>query len=131
MSTQVLVVDDDDDLREALADVLRDAGYTVGTAANGREAMTAMREDPPLVVLLDLMMPMMNGWEVIAAMADDPALAAIPVCVVSAMSGSAPAAAHVLSKPVSVPALLEAVGRYCPPDAPGRRKRGVVTPADA
>ncbi len=113
MTPQILVVDDDDDLRPALADVLRDAGYTVSVAANGREAMTAMRDCAPSLILLDLMMPVMNGWEVLAAMADDPALTAIPVCVVSAMSGSAPAGVAVLGKPVSVTALLEAVRKHC------------------
>src|SRR5688500_10739911 len=79
----VLVVDDDEDIRETVADVLRDAGYTVRVAADGSEALVEMRDCAPCVVLLDLMMPRIDGWQVVEEMRRDPELAEIPVCIVS------------------------------------------------
>jgi CheY-like chemotaxis protein len=109
----VLVVDDDDDIREAISDALTRAGYNVRQAANGRDALTEMRGETPSLVLLDLMMPVMDGWQVIGEMAADPALVAIPVCIVSAQSGqSPPRAVARLQKPVTLEALLAAVARY-------------------
>jgi len=59
----ILVVDDDAFILEALAELLRDEGYAVRTATNGREALGALDEACPQVILLDLMMPIMDGWE--------------------------------------------------------------------
>lgn len=110
----VLVVDDDRDIREAVADALREVGYSVQEAENGAQALAEMRASPPCLVLLDLMMPVLGGWEVVHAMEQDPKLAAIPVCVLSAMAERAPRAmASVLPKPVSMLRLLSAVERHC------------------
>ena len=110
----VLVVDDDEDIRETIADVLRDAGYAVRVAADGGEALVDMRDYAPCVVLLDLMMPLVDGWQVVEEMRRDPALAGIPVCIVSAQAGLAPAATvAVLSKPVSIEGLLGVVRAHC------------------
>jgi CheY-like chemotaxis protein len=81
---QVLVVEDDDDIRELLAALLMDAGYEVQTASNGLEALRAALASPPDVIVLDLMMPVMNGWEFLRAQGSDPRLARIPVVAVSA-----------------------------------------------
>jgi CheY-like chemotaxis protein len=73
-----------DDIREALATVLDEAGFRVMTAANGREALERLREDPqPDVVLLDLMMPEMDGYQFRAEQQRDPALRAIPTLIFS------------------------------------------------
>jgi len=110
----VLVVDDDEDLRDALADVLRDVGYRVETAEDGQVALEVMSRCTPCIVLLDLMMPVMDGWQVAEAMEADPELAKVPVCVVSAQSQHAPRnAACVLPKPVARKDLLRAVSEYC------------------
>lgn len=110
----VLVVDDDEDLREMMATLLRDVGYTVETAEDGAQALAHMRESRPCVVLLDLMMPNVDGWQVMQEMASDPELARVPVCIVSAQAKSAPAqAASVLPKPVTRDALLHAIGTLC------------------
>src|SRR5262245_9256834 len=58
----VLVVEDDHDIREMLADVLSFAGYRVKQAANGREALAALQEAKPDLIVLDLLMPDMDGW---------------------------------------------------------------------
>ncbi len=113
MATCVLVVDDDQDIREAVVEAITDAGYTVEAAANGVEALQAMRANPPCVVLLDLMMPVMDGWEVVAHMDRDPALASVAVCVVSAHDKDPPRNNCVLRKPVSLQKLLETVELHC------------------
>lgn len=111
---RVLVVDDDDSLREAIAEAIEIAGYVVEQAENGREALEKMRLTSPCVVLLDLMMPEMNGWEVVSAMNEDPRLAQVPVCVVTAQDRlDPPQSARLLKKPVSLAALLEAVQAHC------------------
>ena len=109
----VLVVDDDVDVRESLAEVLSCAGYRVSTARNGRAALEGLRTARPDVILLDLMMPVMNGWQFRAAQERDVALAAIPVIVISAVAtqNTAPGGvAATLTKPFSIDALLQAVG---------------------
>lgn len=72
----VLVVDDDQELREIVADCLRDAGYQVYEAPDGQPALERLRSHPAgLVVLLDLMMPGMDGYAVLEAIATDVPLA--------------------------------------------------------
>jgi CheY-like chemotaxis protein len=112
----VLVVDDDDDVRESLCEVLADAGYDVHAAADGREALREMRSQRPCVVLLDLMMPVVDGWSVAEEMRNDPALADVRICVVTAMPQSAPVwATCLLKKPVSLAHVLDAVEQSCGP----------------
>ena len=81
----VLVVDDERDIREAVAEVLRDEGFEVHDAPDGAEALRKLRAHRPDVVLLDLMMPGMNGWEFCAARKSEPDLSRIPVIVISAL----------------------------------------------
>jgi CheY-like chemotaxis protein len=114
MSACVLVVDDDEALREIVVEAISDAGYTVAQAENGKVALERMRESPPCIVLLDLMMPVMDGWEVVDQMTADPALAAVAVCVVSAQSSLAPPKhACILKKPVTLAELLKAIEEHC------------------
>ena len=110
----VLVVEDDDALREAVVDAIADAGYHVEQAENGRVALDKMRAESPRLVLLDLMMPVMDGWEVVAAMDTDPELANVPVCVVTAQDRLAPPRnVCLLEKPITLATLLDTVGQYC------------------
>jgi len=85
----VLVVDDDVDIREILAEVLDDVGFDVTTAANGREALAVVRDTTvrPSVILLDLMMPIMDGYGFLEQRSLDPALASIPIAIVTAGHG--------------------------------------------
>src|SRR5262249_28727536 len=82
-SAPILFVDDDDDIREAIAEGLTDNGFDVLTAANGLDAMRVLRNTHPSVILLDLMMPVMDGYEFLEERRVDPALAAIPVAVIT------------------------------------------------
>jgi CheY-like chemotaxis protein len=78
----VLVVDDDTDLREALGDALRDEGYAVTLASNGREALDLLPGlKRPCAVVLDLTMPVMNGTDFYRVMSAVPSLANIPVMI--------------------------------------------------
>ena len=85
---KILVVEDNDDVREMMAVTLELEGHQVSTAVNGRDALEQLRTgDKPCVILLDLMMPVMNGWELRREIESDPALADVPVIVISAATG--------------------------------------------
>jgi CheY-like chemotaxis protein len=122
----VLVVEDDDDIRESIVDVLEAEGYAVEHAAHGADALELLRRHGaqlPCVILLDLMMPVMNGWEFRALQREDDRLASIPVVVLSGDARAADDAANLgcaaaLSKPVSLDDLLALVARFCPTEAP-------------
>ena len=81
----VLLVDDDNDVRDAIAEVLEGEGFRVLRAVNGKDALRLLREgEPPDCVLFDLMMPVMDGWQFRLEQRRDPHLAAIPVVALSA-----------------------------------------------
>lgn len=114
MAKSVLVVDDDDDIREVLEALIERWGYEVATAASGKQALEVLntREELPGLVLLDLTMPDMNGWAVRDAMLAEPRLAEVPVVVLSGMadagtSAEAERTAGVLLKPVRTEKLQE------------------------
>jgi two-component system, OmpR family, response regulator CpxR len=107
---RVLVVDDDEAIREIIAEVLRDEGYDVVCAENGAVALRELRgPTPPELVLLDLMMPVMSGWEVLEQLQSSGELGRIPVVVISAMA--APGVSEQLTKPVDLDELLAVVDR--------------------
>jgi CheY-like chemotaxis protein len=113
-SASVLLVEDDKDIREAVSAVLEAEGYTVLTAANGKEALEALDRAQPCVVLLDLMMPVMDGWAFLAEVKKSRRLQDLPVVVVSAYSERrAEGVKRVLKKPLDVNQLLAAVADYC------------------
>ncbi len=115
---RVLVVDDDEDIRNIVAEILRDEGYLVDEAENGRDAMDRIGEmhEEPCLVLLDMMMPEMNGVEVLAALSRQHRLAAMPVVVLSAQAlVHAQGARRILRKPLSREALLTVVREFCDP----------------
>ena len=79
----ILVVDDDEDFRGGLRLALEMKGYQVEERGNGEEALTLLAEKPPLLVLLDLQMPVMNGREMLARMRATPDLKDVPVVIIS------------------------------------------------
>ena len=80
----VLVADDDEDILQLVAFRLERAGYTVVTASDGQQALTAAREHRPDLAVLDVMMPGLNGYEVTRQLRSDPATAEIPVILLTA-----------------------------------------------
>ena len=113
----VLIVEDDEDLRDMMAQMLTIEGFDAATAANGREALEYLHSTgKPNVILLDLMMPVMDGWEFRRRQKADPELEAVPVIVLSALDP--PRAATVdadafLKKPLDFDRLLELVRDHC------------------
>lgn len=115
---QVLVVDDDRDIRETLQEILETEGYAVHTARNGAEGLARARELHPSLILLDLFMPVMDGAEFRQQQMQDPEVAPIPVVVVSAAAGLEERIARLdvadhLEKPLDIEHLFDVVGRYC------------------
>lgn len=121
----VLVVEDDGDVRQAIAEVLSDCEYKALHASNGAEALERLRTAPvqPCVILLDVMMPTMDGWQFRAAQQSDPAVKDIPVVILTAHADAVAAAdqmeaAGFLTKPVALDVLLGVVERFCAMDQP-------------
>jgi CheY-like chemotaxis protein len=120
----ILLVEDDSDVRDALSQILRDRGYAVLGAADGREALEHLRRDGRVdLILLDLMMPVMDGWEFRRVQQQDAALAAIPVVILSAdgnvrRKAASIAAAGYVQKPVETDQLLDLVRRHTGGPAP-------------
>lgn len=120
-SHRILVVDDDQDIRETLLDVLGDAGYSVVLAANAADALELLAEgELPSLILIDLKMPGMDASAFREAQAADHRIASVPVVILSA-SGDLPRSAELLGaagyieKPMKLDVLLNEVGRRCCP----------------
>jgi len=110
----VLLVDDDDDVREILEMSLATAGYDVRSAANGREALDALAKEVPDVVLLDMMMPVMSGPEFLAAIRAQERYRNLPVVLVTAWPREGeklPGAQAVIAKPVDLNELVATIDR--------------------
>lgn len=120
----ILVVEDDADIRSALCSILEDEGYRVACAADGQEALGALRAGlRPAVILLDLMMPVMDGPDFRAAQLLDPRIADIPVVVLTAdgrlqQAAQALGAVAAFAKPFELKVLLRALERVTAASAP-------------
>lgn len=119
MHKSVLIVDDDQDIREVFAEALRLVGYSVHTAANGRVALELLSTlKPPCLILLDMMMPIMNGEEFRKRQLTDPALSTIPVVVITAgrdaeQKARSLGAADGLAKPIQLDVLSAVMRKFC------------------
>jgi len=81
---RVLVVDDDPAILEICSDLLQTEGYAVSVATNGQQAVEQVHHEPPNVVLMDIMMPIMDGIEACRRLKADQTTADIPVVLMSA-----------------------------------------------
>jgi CheY-like chemotaxis protein len=108
----VLVVDDDDDVRETLELVLASEGFRVSVAGDGQQALDRLNDaDPPDVVLLDLRMPVMTGWDVVDTLRAEGRLSRIPVVICTSSPEESPRDLPVVAKPVKLDVLLTALRR--------------------
>ncbi len=115
-SRDVLVVDDDDDLRDVIQMMVGTAGYPTRAAANGRAALEEVRRARPGLILLDMLMPVMDGWEFVRQLRELHGNG-IPIVIVSAAEhvlsiGAELDAAAVLAKPFEYRDLLLALQRH-------------------
>jgi CheY-like chemotaxis protein len=118
MSCLVLIVEDDAEVREMMAQMLTMEGFAPLEAGDGLEALEKLSRGGPLpsVILLDMMMPRMDGWGFVERQSQDPSIAGIPVIVVSAAPADrlrTIAAAAVFQKPLDYDRLLAVVRDYC------------------
>lgn len=118
----VLLVDDDRDSCEALAEFLSLKGHGVQCAANGSEALRLLAEspDPPALIFLDLMMPILDGWDFLAERAKNPLLAEVPIVIISGCPDATQKAKDAgavafLRKPVEPQTLLRVVEHFDQP----------------
>jgi CheY-like chemotaxis protein len=112
----ILIVDDDDAIRELIEMALVDEGYEVALATNGQEALDKLGAARPRLILLDMAMPVMDGWAFAAAYRARPGPHA-PIVVVTAAHEAAARAAQVaaddfIAKPFDLNRLLETVERH-------------------
>jgi CheY-like chemotaxis protein len=117
----ILVVDDNDDVRDTVVNALAMEGYQVSGAKNGRDALVKLAQLPaPTLILLDLMMPEMNGWEFLEAQGRDASINENPVVTMSAVDlkhgpeNALPLKiAGSLQKPISLANLFDKVEEFC------------------
>ncbi len=117
MTHTVLLVEDEEELREMMREALERAGYAVVAAGDGQAALDAAgRIEQICVVLLDLVMPTMNGWDFFDAFRARPEFVSVPVVVHSSATSRAPnGVTRVLQKPLKLDRLLAVVGEFCAP----------------
>jgi two-component system, chemotaxis family, chemotaxis protein CheY len=111
----ILVVEDNEDIREAIAEILEQEGYRVAVAEDGVHALELLTEVArPCLLLVDLVMPKMDGWLLLQALSKNDRLATIPVVVLSAASSASQLEGRiVVKKPVDMAILLQIVREHC------------------
>ena len=122
MSARILIVEDHPTMREAMRLVLEGEGFDIDEASDGDQALAAVHDERPDLVLLDMSIPGASGAEVLAAVKSDPATSEVRVIVVTATGEEGRAAAmtagadHYFTKPFSPIALLQAVEEVLGPE---------------
>jgi CheY-like chemotaxis protein len=122
VSARILIVEDHPTMREAMRLVLEGEGFDIHEASDGDQALVAVHDERPDLVLLDMSIPGASGSEVLAAVKSDPATSEVRVIVVTATGEEGRAAAmtagadHYFTKPFSPIALLQAVEEVLGPE---------------
>ncbi len=110
----VVVVEDEEDTRELLQELLEGRGYRVVTAQDGVEGLAVLRATELVCfVLLDMMMPRLDGFGVLSALAADPGLSKLRVCISTSAPERAPPGLTCLPKPLDIERLFEIVDEHC------------------
>ena len=127
MSKRILVIEDQEDNRQILRDLLTNADFEVTEAENGEDGVAAAVAQRPDLILMDIQLPLLDGYEATRRIKADPALRAIPIIVITsyALSGDddkarAAGCDAYFSKPFSPRQLLAKVREYLPSTAPTR-----------
>jgi two-component system, cell cycle response regulator DivK len=121
MRKPILVVEDQEDNRRILRDLLTNAGYEIIEAENGEEALAVVARERPDLILMDIQLPLLDGYEVTRRIKADPALRAIRIIAITsyALSGDESKARAAgcdayVTKPYSPRALLAKIREYVP-----------------
>jgi two-component system cell cycle response regulator DivK len=121
MRKRILVVEDQEDNRRILRDLLTNAGYEIIEAENGEQALAVAARERPDLILMDIQLPLLDGYEVTRRIKADPALRAIPIIAITsyALSGDenkarAAGCDAYVTKPYSPRALLAKIREYVP-----------------
>lgn len=112
--SRILIVEDEEGIRESLEEFFQDEGFDVTTASDGAQALDTLASAPlPDVMLLDLRMPKLDGSDVYEQMQHNPRLARVPVIVSTSDPSSAPSGVLIMKKPINLERLLSAVMQHC------------------
>jgi len=109
----VLVVDDEQGIRELLTELVQMAGCRAVVAANGAEALQVLSAHRPCLIIVDLLMPVMSGFDLLESLARDPGLTAIPVIILTSAPEQAPGGYPLLPKPIDIDALWDLMRGTC------------------
>ncbi|MEO7332291.1 MAG: response regulator [Minicystis sp.] len=109
----VLIVDDDEDIRDTLSELVEMAGCSALVAANGVEALEVLKHQHPQLIILDLRMPVMDGAELLKVMRTEPALATIDVVISTSLPSEAPIGVPVMPKPINIDTMWDWMRRTC------------------
>jgi CheY-like chemotaxis protein len=111
----ILIVEDDEDIRAAMAELLENEGFEVAVASNGQEGLEVLGQMvQPCLVLLDLMMPVMSGEDFLKVVRRNPNLERMPVIIVTASGKQAlPGTQGILKKPFEISDLFATVAAHC------------------
>jgi CheY-like chemotaxis protein len=131
MSPRIVLIEDDEDIRDSLTDLLQGEGYTVDAFPNGKEALDSLVSDQkrePCVILLDLMMPVMDGFQFLKARRKyGDAIVQLPTYVVSAVANKeilqGQEVSGYLNKPLDIESLLQIIEVHSSP----RKEREMVS----
>ena len=115
-AARILVVDDDETIRETVAEALELDGFRVDTARNGAEALDRVLKEPPSGIILDLMMPVMTGWQFLERCRANGLCNGVPIVIMSAYSKLPEEAATLgvkgcIAKPFDLDLLVGAIDR--------------------
>ena len=106
----LLLVEDEEDSRETLRELLELRGYRVIAVPNGKEALAQLDQiGTRCIVLLDLIMPIMNGWQVVEQLRADGRLPRLPVLITTSAAHNAPPDLPVIAKPVELSKLIRMI----------------------
>jgi CheY-like chemotaxis protein len=111
MKKRIIVVDDDEDVRETICDAFVLAGHEAVGAADGRAALYLLQQDHFDLIVTDLRMPGMDGWQLLSALQGDAVLRRIPVCVVSGELETPVSAMRVIRKPFEIASIIELIDK--------------------